>query len=107
MSVGLESADTLESPRRLKWYAAGAAAGVGVAAAVLVYAFTAFAAAEDVKDHGKRIGALEVGQSRIEEQRTSDLEFRTRLEEDYHTNREQMWEIAKAVGARVLPAPHK
>jgi ABC-type transport system involved in cytochrome bd biosynthesis fused ATPase/permease subunit len=89
-----------ESPRRLKWYAAGAIAGVGAATAVLVYAFTAFASADDLK-------AMQV-KTEQHESRLKAVETRLDSDEKQHDfETKQLWEIARSVGARQLPRPER
>lgn len=106
--------EAVEHPRRLKWYALGALGGATIVAAVLVYAFSAFASTGDLEHESARTSALETRAStsesrttKLEADREADRTERARLEEDYHFNRQQMWEIAKAVGAKSLAPPHE
>lgn len=93
------------SPRRLPWYAAGLLFGITLTTAVLVYAFAAFASSEDVHAVEVRATSLE---SRATQHEIDIKGIKTQQEieakqHDFET--QQLWEIARTVGARTLPAP--
>lgn len=98
-------AEAAESPRRLPWYAAGALAGITLATAVLVYAFAAFASSEDVRAVETRATALE-GRATAHEVAIQGIKTQQEIEARQHQfETQQLWEIARTVGARTLPAP--
>lgn len=111
LAAGLAAAAS--TPRRLKWYAAGAAAGVALGAATIVLAFEKFAPAEDVVElrQGASMtrGDLEGLRTRVthvEDGQGAIIDGLHRIEADYHQQRDQLWELAKTSGAKVVPAPH-
>lgn len=98
-----------KSPRWYLTYVIGALAGAAAAAGIVVFLYTDFARADDVEKLGARMGERVgnvTGRVNAAEKKIEKLESaQDRLEEDYHFQRDQLWEIAKSVGANRLPAP--
>lgn len=92
-------------PRRLRWYVAGALAGAGAAVGVLLYALSHFAHADEVRSVADRTSAVGLRLSAAELEAAAQAATLRRMEEELRFNRNQLWEIAKAVGARKLEAP--
>ena len=98
-------AEAAASPRRLPWYAAGLVLGVTLTTAVLVYAFAAFASSDDMKAVELRATSLE-GRATQHEIDIKGIQTQQAIEAKQHEfETQQLWEIARTVGARTLPAP--